>query len=281
MIRSLACLVGLAVVAAVVPLAASADSGSPNYRSKLVAVTPKTKGLVVRVVDGDDALELRNATGANVMVPGYEGEPYLRFLKSGRVEVNVNSPARYLNEERYGGVAIPKTAGAKATPKWKLVAQGGEYEWHEHRIHWMSTIEPPRVKASGGKTLMKVFDWNVPLKVGADKVKVNGTLWWIPSAQIDKAEALIAAAVAKTAQAEPKPKPPPAASVGTTTQVETETTAEEAVRAVASESDSSSSSSAALWLGLAAVALVLVAAGAYALGRRGGGGPSAPEGEVW
>ena len=114
------------------------------------------------------------------MVPGYEGEPYLRFLKGGRVEVNVNSPARYLNEERYGGVAIPKSAGAKATPKWQLVAQGGEYEWHEHRIHWMSTIEPPRVKASGGKTLMKVFDWNVPLKVGADKVKVNGTLWWIP-----------------------------------------------------------------------------------------------------
>ena len=281
MIRSLACLVALAAVAAVLPLAASADSGSPNYRSKLVAVTPKTKGLVVRVVDGDDALELRNATGANVMVPGYEREPYLRFLKSGRVEVNVNSPARYLNEERYGGVAVPKTAGAKATPKWQLVAQGGEYEWHEHRIHWMSTIEPPRVKASGGKTLMKVFVWNVPLKVGADKVKVNGTLWWIPSAQIDKAEALIAAAVAKTAQAEPKPKPPPAASVGTTNQVETETTAEEAVRAVASESDSSSSSSAALWLGIAAVALVLVAAGAYALGRRGGGGPSAPEGEVW
>ena len=281
MIRSLACLVGLAAVAAVVPLAASADSGSPNYRSKLVAVSPKTKGLVVRVVDGDDALELRNATGANVMVPGYEGEPYLRFLKSGRVEVNVNSPARYLNEERYGGVAIPKTAGAKATPKWQLVAQGGEYEWHEHRIHWMSTIEPPRVKASGGKTLMKVFDWNVPLKIGADKVKVNGTLWWIPSAQIDKAEALIAAAVAKAAQAKPKPKPPPAASVGTTTQVETETTAEEAVRAVTSESGSSSSSSAALWLGLAAVVLLLVAAGAYALGRRGGGDPSAPKGEVW
>ena len=281
MIRSLACLVGLAAVAAVVPLAASADSGSPNYRSKLVAVSPKTKGLVVRVVDGDDALELRNATGANVMVPGYEGEPYLRFLKSGRVEVNVNSPARYLNEERYGGVAIPKTAGAKATPKWQLVAQGGEYEWHEHRIHWMSTIEPPRVKASGGKTLMKVFDWNVPLKIGADKVKVNGTLWWIPSAQIDKAEGLIAAAVAKAAQAKLKPKPPPAASVGTTTQGETETTAEEAVRAVTSESSSSSSSSAALWLGLAAVVLLLVAAGAYALGRRGGGEPSAPKGEVW
>jgi hypothetical protein len=275
---------GLAAIAAVVPVAASADAGSPNYRSKLVAVTPKTKGLVVRVVDGDDALELRNATGSNVMVPGYEGEPYLRFLKGGRVEVNVNSPAKYLNEERYGGVAVPKSAGARATPKWQLVAQGGEYEWHEHRIHWMSTIEPPRVKASGGETLMKVFDWNVPLKVGAKKAKVNGTLWWIPSRQIDKADALIAAAVAKEARSKPaKPKPTTAASVGTTTQVESETTpVEEAVQAAASGSDStSSSSSTALWLGLGAVALLLVAAGAYALGRRGGGDQSAPKGEVW
>jgi hypothetical protein len=282
MIRSLACLLGLAAVGAGVPMAASGDAGSPNYRSKLVGVTPKTEGLVVRIVDGDDALELENASGANVMVPGYEGEPYLRFLKSGRVEVNVNSPAKYLNEERYGGVAIPKSAGAKARPKWQLVAQGGEYEWHEHRIHWMSTIEPPRVKASGGKTLMKVFDWNVPLKVGAKKVKVNGTLWWIPSERIDEADALIAAAVAKEARSKPpKPKPMPAASVGTATQVEVETTpSDAAMQAAASESDSSSSST-GLWLGLGALALLLVAVGAYALGRRGGGDPSAPKGEVW
>lgn len=284
MSRSLACVLGLAAIAAVVPVAASADAGSPNYRSKLVAVTPTTKGLVVRVVDGDDALELRNATGANVTVPGYEGEPYLRFLKGGRVEVNVNSPATYLNEERYGGVAVPKSAGAKATPKWQPVAEGGEYEWHEHRIHWMSTIEPPRVKASGGETLMKVFDWSVPLKVGAKKVKVDGTLWWIPSRQIDKADALIAAAVAKEAQSKPvKPKPTPPASVGTTTQVESETTpVEEAVQAASSGPDSSSST--ALWLGLGAMALLLVAAGAYALGRRGGGdrsAPKGPKGEVW
>ena len=279
--RPITRLLGVVLVVAIGATAASADSGSPNYRSKLVAVTPNTKGLIVRVVDGDDALELHNSTGGNVMVPGYEGEPYLRFLKSGRVEVNVNSPAKYLNEERYGGVAVPKTASAKATPKWQPVAQGGEYQWHEHRIHWMSTIEPPRVKASGGKTLMKVFDWNVPLMVGAKKVRVNGTLWWIPSGQLDKAEALIAAAVAKEAQPKPEPEPAPAASVETTTQAANETApAGEAVLAVP-EPDSSSSSSTALWLGLGAVALLLVAAGAYALGRRGGGDPSAPKGEVW
>jgi hypothetical protein len=283
MIRSLACLLGLTALASVAPTVASADSGSPNYRSKLVAVTPQTKGLVVRVVNGDDALELRNATGGNVMVPGYEGEPYLRFLKSGRVEVNVNSPARYLNEERYGGVIVPKSASAKSPPRWQLVADRGRYVWHEHRIHWMSTIEPPRVKASGGKTLMKVFDWNVPLKVGAERVKVKGTLWWVPSGQLEQADALIAAAVAKQArQAKAPPATQPPAT--TTEQTQPATTAGDAAAqaapAAASEPGSSSSSSTALWLGLGAVALVLVAGGAYWLGRRGGD-PDAPKGEVW
>ena len=283
MIRSLACLLGLTAVVVVMPTVASADSGSPNYRSKLVAVTPQTKGLVVRVVDGDDALELRNATGGNVMVPGYEGEPYLRFLKSGRVEVNINSPARYLNEERYGGVIVPKSASAKSAARWQLVAQGGRYVWHEHRIHWMSTIEPPRVKASGGKTLMKVFDWNVPLKVGADRVKVKGTLWWLPSGQLEQADALIAAAVAKQSR---QAKPPPATAAPATTTDQTQPTTasdeetEQAAAPAAATESGSSSSSTVLWIGLGAVALVVVAGGAYALGRRGGD-PDAPKGEVW
>jgi hypothetical protein len=282
MIRSLACLLGLVALAALAPLAASADSDSPNYRSKLVAVTPQTRGLVVRVVDGDDQLELRNATGGNVMVPGYEGEPYLRFLKGGRVEVNVNSPAKYLNEERYGGVTVPKAASAKSAPRWQLVTQGGRYAWHEHRIHWMSTIEPPRVKESGGKTLMKVFDWNVPLKVGAERVKVEGTLWWVPSGQLEQADALIAAAVARQA---PQAGPPPAAAPTTTEQAQTATSPDEeaepvAAPAAASETGSSSSSSTALWVGLGSVALVAVAAGAYLLGRRRGD-PTEQEGEVW
>ena len=205
-LRNLCCLLLVAGVAATVAPAALADAGIPNYRSKLVAVAPATKGLTVRVVDGDDALELRNATGMNVMVPGYEGEPYLRFLAGGRVEVNVNSPAKYLNEERYGGVTVPKAASAKSRPRWQLVAQRGSYVWHEHRIHWMSTLEPPRVKESGGKTFMKIFDWKVPLKVGIDPVKVRGTLWWVPTAQLDRAEALIAAAAARQAQAGPPPR---------------------------------------------------------------------------
>jgi hypothetical protein len=144
MLRQLGVLTLVATALAVVP-AAFGDSGSPNYISKLTSVAPSVKGLTVRVVDGDDSIELRNASGLNVMVPGYENEPYLRFLVNGRVEVNVNSPAKYLNEERYAGVTVPKTASAEAKPEWALLAQGGAYTWHEHRVHWMSTDQPPRV----------------------------------------------------------------------------------------------------------------------------------------
>jgi hypothetical protein len=272
-------LIVLVVAAAAVPTA-NADSGSPNYSSKLISVSPKVKGLTVLVVDGDDAIELRNATGLNIIVPGYENEPYLRFLVNGRVEVNVNSPAKYLNEERYGGVTVPKTASPKAKPRWELVADGGRYTWHEHRVHWMSTNRPPKVEASDGKQLEKVFDWVVPMSVGGDRVKASGTLWWVPTGQLAKADALIAAATAKQAQAA-KAAAKPAA---TAEEEQTPAAAPEAAGAPVAATpveEGSSSGSPALWIVIAILVAALAAGGAYVVKLRRGGDPRRPAGEVW
>jgi hypothetical protein len=272
-------LIVLVVAAAAVPTA-NADSGSPNYSSKLISVSPKVKGLTVLVVDGDDAIELRNATGLNISVPGYENEPYLRFLVNGRVEVNVNSPAKYLNEERYGGVTVPKTASPKAKPRWELVADGGRYTWHEHRVHWMSTNRPPKVEASDGKQLEKVFDWVVPMSVGGDRVKASGTLWWVPTGQLAKADALIAAATAKQAQAA-KAAAKPAA---TAEEEQTPAAAPEAAGAPVAATpveEGSSSGSPALWIVIAILVAALAAGGAYVVKLRRGGDPRRPAGEVW
>ena len=282
MLRQLGVVALVATALAVVP-AALGDSGSPNYSSKLTSVAPGVKGLTVRVVDGDDALELRNASGLNVMVPGYENEPYLRFLVNGRVEVNVNSPAKYLNEERYAGVTVPKEASAGAKPKWVLLAQDGSYTWHEHRVHWMSTAQPPRVKASGGAEFQKVFDWIVPLSVGGKRVKASGTLWWVPTGQLERADALIAAAVKKEARAK-EAAAPASTGKGTTTAA-----AEEASPPVAAAAQTASdSSSPVLWIVIAVLAVALVGAGVYVLRlrRHNSPGPSAedpgPEpGEAW
>jgi hypothetical protein len=279
MLRRLGLLTVLVLAAAAVPTA-NADSGSPNYSSKLVSVAPNVKGLTVRVVDGDDAIELRNATGLNILVPGYENEPYLRFLVNGRVEVNVNSPAKYLNEERYGGVTVPKTASAKATPRWVLIAQGGRYTWHEHRVHWMSTDRPPKVKASDGDKLEKVFDWIVPMSVGGERVKASGTLWWVPTGQLAKADALIAAATAKQAQAAK-----PAVNQAKSEEAEeTPAAAPEAAGAPVAATpveNASSSGSPALWIVIAVLLVALAAAGGYVVKLRRGDDPRRPAGEVW
>ena len=280
MLRRVA-LLGVVAATLIAAPVASADGGSPNYSSKLISVTPAVKGLTVRVVDGDDAVELRNATGLNVLVPGYENEPYLRFLVNGRVEMNANSPAKYLNEERYGGVNVPRTANAKATPKWELVSQGGTYTWHEHRVHWMSTNRPPKVEASGGNTLQKVFDWVVPMSVGGDRVKASGTLWWVPTGQIDKADTLIAAATAKLAQ-EAKAKAAEEAAPAKAQEEPAalpETTA--APFAAAATEETSDSGSPVLWIVIVVLALGLVAAGAYVVKLRRGDDPGRPAGEVW
>jgi len=277
--------------------AALADAGIPNYSSKLTSVAPKLKGLTVRVVDGDDAIELRNATGLNVMVPGYENEPYLRFLVGGRVEVNVNSPAKYLNEERYGGVTVPKEASAKAKPKWELIAQGGAYTWHEHRVHWMSTEQPPRVKAAGGRTLQKVFDWVVPLGVGGERVKASGTLWWVPTGELRRADALIAAAVAKEAGEKKAAATTAAAATtqaatstqaATTQAATTEATATEAAPTEAEESAApvaapgeADSTSPILWVAIVVLALALAGVAGYAFRLRRRAEPGQPAGEVW
>ena len=250
---------------------AAADGGSLNYRSKLISVAPGIKGLTVTVVDGDDAVELRNATGKNVLIPGYENEPYLRFLTSGRVEVNVNSPAKYLNEERYGGVKVPKEADAKAKPRWQLVAQGHSYVWHDHRIHWMSTDKPPQVKDAG--KLTKVFDWVVPIGVGGVRVKASGTLWWVPTGQRANADALIAAALvreAETKQAEETTAAEPAPATETSSAAPTP-----------AAPASSESSSVLLWVVIGVLALALAGAGAYVFRLRRRGNSARPAGEAW
>ena len=69
-----------------------------------------------------------------------------------------------------------------------MVGRNGVYEWHEHRIHWMSEKAPPQVKDDEEET--KVFDWVVPLDVGGERVEVSGTLFWDPhSEEAEAAEA--------------------------------------------------------------------------------------------
>lgn len=175
--------IGGAVASALIALALAATTtlahggGSIDYISKVRSVTPADAELGIEVLDRDDRLALRNASGETVVVEGYNGEPYARLLSDGTVEVNVRSPAHYLNEDRFADVAVPDRADENAPPLWKRVDRSGRFEWHDHRIHWMGADRPPAVRDPERRA--KVFDWEVPLRVGGRPGTVAGTLTWV------------------------------------------------------------------------------------------------------
>jgi hypothetical protein len=155
------------------------DQGSSfKYRSNITSVTPSVPGLSLQVLEFADRLLLRNHTGRTVTVFGYQGEPYARVLANGTAEQNARSPATYLNTSFYGDVNVPPSASPSATPQWVVVDRTGQFEWHDHRIHWMSPVVPPEVKNRNKLTL--VFNWQVPIEVGAHMGAVHGQLFWTP-----------------------------------------------------------------------------------------------------
>jgi hypothetical protein len=186
---------GIGALLLALPLAADAqgstrapvkESGSPindqgsnyNYRSNITRVIPSTPGVSLQVLEFADRLLLTNHSGQTVTVYGYQGEPYARVLADGTVQLNTRSPAYYLNQNFYANVNVPPSASPTATPQWTVIDRTGQLEWHDHRIHWMSPALPPQVKDKGKRT--KIFNWQVPIQVGASKGTVNGELFWTP-----------------------------------------------------------------------------------------------------
>lgn len=174
------CFIAVVLAALAAVLAASpalAHQGNPNFRSELDGIKPAVAGLDVQVLNYDDSLQLQNETGKTVIVYGYEHDPYIRIAGDGTVAVNTRSPAYYLNDDRFGNAEVPATADASASPEWQVIDKTSQYVWHDHRIHYMDTGTPPAVTDPDKKT--KVFDYHVPIQVGAERAAITGTLYWV------------------------------------------------------------------------------------------------------
>lgn len=164
---------------ALLPGDAPAGGLLEHFRSVPRDIEPALQGLSVRVLGGDDELQLRNQSGRTVVVEGYDRDPYLRFKPDGTVERNQRSPATFLNADRQGSQKVPPEAIPGAKPQWRKVASGGNFRWFDHRIHITNPQGPPP-QAKGKDKPTKILSWTVPLTVEGNRAAIHGALFWDP-----------------------------------------------------------------------------------------------------
>lgn len=161
---------------ALLPSVAGADPAGPtNFKSTVVSIEPPVQGLKVEILGGDAFVQLTAPPGVDVMVMGYEGEPYLDFTSSGTVRENQLSPAKFLNEDRYGQTVAPPQATADAEPAWRQVSDTNAWAWHDHRTHLMTGAP---LGTSPGDT---VAEGGIPLVVDGQSVLVTVETTWMPA----------------------------------------------------------------------------------------------------
>jgi hypothetical protein len=177
----LALLLGVgSVVAAAEPAGAHGVAGiqPSNFATRVLAVVPSTTGIHVQADDLGNKLQLDNHTGRDVVVLGYDDEPYLRVGPAGVFE-NVRSPAVYLNRTRTGNIAVPASADPHAPAQWRRTGSGTTVRWHDHRAHWLATTNPPQVQRDPGSPHL-VQRWTVIVVAARTRIQVRGDVVWVP-----------------------------------------------------------------------------------------------------
>ena len=155
------------------------DVPGTNFQTRLKVVEPRVDGLRLEVIELGNRLELTNRTGSEVVVLGYDNEPYLRVGLDG-VFTNRRSPATYLNADRRATRPVPDDAGAEAAPEWVRISSGPVARWYDHRVHWMGVQDPPAVRAAPGERHVVFPSWTVPVVHGDVRIEARGDLVWVP-----------------------------------------------------------------------------------------------------
>jgi hypothetical protein len=135
----------------------------------------------VDIVGSDTFVRVRSV-GHDVMITGYQNEPYMHIKTTGDVFVNDGSQTTLINSNRYGNVDTSNFVESP-TPVWRKIGTNGTAMWHDHRVHWMSPKRPAPID-----TLGTVVEWKVPFSVDGVATTMTGTLflrekssvlWWL------------------------------------------------------------------------------------------------------
>jgi hypothetical protein len=161
----------------------SGDSVQPRDTVSVIeSVTPALPdGVDVDIVGSDTFVRVRSV-GHDVMITGYQNEPYMHIKTTGDVFVNDGSQTTLINGNRYGNV---DTSNFVETPNpvWRKIGTNGIAMWHDHRVHWMSPKPPAPIDTIG-----TVVEWKVPFSVDGIATTMTGTLflrdkasvlWWL------------------------------------------------------------------------------------------------------
>jgi hypothetical protein len=151
---------------------------SSDYRIEVTRYEGDHDGVTVRPVELGNRMELVRTTSAEVQIIGYQGEPYIRLDNDGVFE-NVNSPAHYVNLDRFSRTPVPPTATPTAAPNWVKISDGNSVRWHDHRTHWMDPTPRQDVR-DNPKVERLISADSVKLLVDGKPAAAVVTVTWLP-----------------------------------------------------------------------------------------------------
>lgn len=140
-----ASVVVVAVLGPAAPAGAHTVTGvqPTNYRSEITAITPDTPELTVDLVDLGNRIRLSYHGTEDLVVVGYDGEPYLRLGPRGVFE-NRRSPAVALNRPNASSTTmVPPAAVEPSAPEWHRVSDGSAATWRDRRLAGKESNPPP------------------------------------------------------------------------------------------------------------------------------------------
>jgi hypothetical protein len=135
----------------------------------------------VHLLDLGNRVELVNRGAVDVIVLGYQGEPYLRVGPTGIFE-NRRSPSVALNRATATSTPTttpPSNPGAVGPPSWHRTGGGRAVRWRDRRTRWEGPA-PAAVKASPDRRQVVVPQWLIALRRGTADATVAGRITYVP-----------------------------------------------------------------------------------------------------
>jgi deferrochelatase/peroxidase EfeB len=152
--------------------------GATDFHTTVLTFTPAVPGVTLTVIENGSRLQVANTTSTDLVIDGYSGEPYARIGPAGAY-VNDNSPATYLDTDRFSLAAVPTSLDPTKPAQWRRVSTHPVLAWHDHRTHWMLLVLPPSVADDPGSP-HHISSWALTMHYGGRLLTATGSLDWLP-----------------------------------------------------------------------------------------------------